>query len=219
MQQPTMATKTTAASSTTMSPASLLFATSKAKQFKDFSKPYKNEAFVRLRNSTLCLVTLVLLTYLLPVPSLWTALNVMRAESNINVFWAVCAAGMWTSQSHVGCDADLVLFCFRGSAIRLARTQSYPGCNRNPISANTTPTFTFIARQKPAYPSRPEKTEDNPVSRCEYTLVVCNVDVDADTPSRMVLLIDESTNATLLHFIVRPFARVDTFSDDALFHA
>ncbi|KAF8553025.1 hypothetical protein OG21DRAFT_1597863 [Imleria badia] len=83
-----MSTKTTAASS----PASLLFATAKAKQFTDFSKPHKNEAFVRLRNSTLCLVTLVLFTYLLPVPSLWTALNVVRGEGGVGVFWAVCAA-------------------------------------------------------------------------------------------------------------------------------
>ena len=35
----------------------------------------------------------------------------------------------------------------------------------------------------------------------------------------MVVLIDESTNATFLHFIVRPLARIDTFSDTALFHA
>ena len=90
-----MATKSIgAAPSNTMSPASLLFATSKAKQFAHFSKPHKNEAFVRLRNSTLSLVTLLLLTYLLPVPSLWTALNVVRGERDANVLWAVCAAGM-----------------------------------------------------------------------------------------------------------------------------
>lgn len=77
-----------------MSPASLLFATSKVKHIARFSLPHKNEAVVRLRNSTLCLVTLVLLTYLLPVPSLWTALNIVRADGPIGTFWAVCAAGM-----------------------------------------------------------------------------------------------------------------------------
>ncbi|KAF8141339.1 hypothetical protein EV363DRAFT_1151185 [Boletus edulis] len=75
-----------------MSPASLLFATSNAKRLAHFSKPHRNEALLRLRNSTLCLVTLVLLTYLLPVPSLWTAFNVVRGEGHVDVFWAVCAA-------------------------------------------------------------------------------------------------------------------------------
>ena len=93
-----MATKgTPAATANTMSPASLLFTSSKVEQFAHFSKPHKNEAFVRLRNSTLCLATLVLLTYLLPIPSLWTALNVVRGESSVDVFWTVCAAGMHTS--------------------------------------------------------------------------------------------------------------------------
>jgi hypothetical protein len=101
-----MSTKTTAASS----PASLLFATAKAKQFTDFSKPHKNEAFVRLRNSTLCLVTLVLFTYLLPVPSLWTALNVVRGEGGVGVFWAVCAAGMPTCQLDMEFDTDWFSF-------------------------------------------------------------------------------------------------------------
>lgn len=79
-----------------MSPASLLFVTSKAKQFSDFSKPHKNEAILRLRNSTLSLVALVLVTYLLPVPSLWTALNVVRGKGGINLYWAICAAGTST---------------------------------------------------------------------------------------------------------------------------
>ena len=92
-----------------MSPASLLFATSKAKQFAHFSKPHKNEAFLRLRNSTLCLVTLVLLTYLLPIPSLWTALNVVRGESGVNAFWAVCAAGTLTCRADIGRHVDMVL--------------------------------------------------------------------------------------------------------------
>ncbi|KAG6381851.1 hypothetical protein JVT61DRAFT_464 [Boletus reticuloceps] len=82
----------TTAPSSTMSPASLLFATSNAKRLAHFSKPHRNEALLRLRNSTLCLVTLGLLTYLLPVPSLWTALNVVRGEGHVDVFWAVCAA-------------------------------------------------------------------------------------------------------------------------------
>lgn len=214
-----MANKSAAATSNTMFP-SLLFATSKAKELAHFSKPHKTEAVVRLRNSTLCLVTLVLLTYLLPVPSLWTALNIVRGEGDVNVLWAVCAVGMSTCRLHVGCEVDMVL-CFlsvRGSTIRLACTEPYPGCRCNPISANTASTFTFITRQRPAHPSKPEKTADNPVSRGEYTLVVCSVDVPAD-PGISYRIIDESTTSTFLHFIVRPLACIDTFPDVALFHA
>ena len=71
-------------------------------------------------------------------------------------------------------------FSPRDSAIRLACSQPHPGCCRNPISTNTTSTFTLITRQEPAHSSRPEKTADNPVSRCECTLVVFIVHVDAD---------------------------------------
>jgi len=153
-----------------MSPASQLFASSKAQQFAHFSKPHKNEAFVRLRNSTLCLVTLVLLTYLLPIPSLWTALNVVRGEGDVNVFWAVCAAGMPTCRLHL----DVTLTCFSSSfrdcAIRPACTQPRPGRSRNPISTNTTSTLTIITRQKPAHPPRSEKTANNLDSRRECTL-------------------------------------------------
>ncbi|KAF8833502.1 hypothetical protein BDN67DRAFT_976567 [Paxillus ammoniavirescens] len=79
--------------SNTMSPSAALFAASKAKHLADFSKPYKNEAVLRLRNTTMSLLALILLTYLLPVPSLWTAFNVMRGgRSGVGAVWAVCAA-------------------------------------------------------------------------------------------------------------------------------
>ncbi|KAF9233730.1 hypothetical protein BU15DRAFT_53498 [Melanogaster broomeanus] len=75
-----------------MSPSAALFAATKAKHVTDFSKPYKNEAVLRLRNTSLSLLTLILLTYLLPVPSLWTAVNVVRSEGGVGGIWAVCAA-------------------------------------------------------------------------------------------------------------------------------
>ncbi|KIJ65400.1 hypothetical protein HYDPIDRAFT_174869 [Hydnomerulius pinastri MD-312] len=75
-----------------MSPSAALFAASKAKHLADFSKPHKNEAVLRLRNTTLSLFALVLLTHLLPVPSLWTAVDVVRGDERVGVHWAVCAA-------------------------------------------------------------------------------------------------------------------------------
>lgn len=154
---------------TAMSPASQLFASSKAKQFAHFSKPHKNEASVRLRNSSLSLATLVLLTYLLPIPSLWTALNVVRGERDVNVFWAVCATGMPTSRLHLNVTLTFSP-SVRDSAIRLACTQPHPGRSRNPISTNAASSFTIITRKKPAHPSRPEKTANNLDSRRECTL-------------------------------------------------
>ncbi|KAF9224232.1 hypothetical protein BS17DRAFT_104448 [Gyrodon lividus] len=87
----------TSASSNTMSPSATLFAASTAKHLADFSKPYKNEAVLRLRNTTMSLLALILLTYLLPIPSLWTAVNVVRGESGVSVVWAVCAAELFLS--------------------------------------------------------------------------------------------------------------------------
>lgn len=67
-------------------------------------------------------------------------------------------------------NVTLIWFSFvRGSTIQLACTRPHPGRLRHQVSTNATPTSTFIARQSPAHPSRPEKTADSPVSRCEYT--------------------------------------------------
>ncbi|KIK95492.1 hypothetical protein PAXRUDRAFT_378968 [Paxillus rubicundulus Ve08.2h10] len=87
-----LTTKVATAPSNTMSPSAALFAASKAKHLSDFSKPYKNEAVLRLRNTTMSLLALILLTHLLPVPSLWTAFNVVRGGSDVGAVWAVCAA-------------------------------------------------------------------------------------------------------------------------------
>lgn len=38
----------------------------------------RNEALIRLRNSTVSLVVLFVTTHLLPLPSLWTVVNVMH---------------------------------------------------------------------------------------------------------------------------------------------
>ena len=208
-----------AAPSNTMSPASLLFATSKAKQFAHFSKPHKNEAFVRLRNSTLSLVTLALLTYLSPVPSLWTALNVVRGERDVNLFWAVCAAGTPTCPLHVGCLTWVSFFlpeiALSGllalNLIQAAVAIQYP---RTPL---------------PPLPSSPAKSLLTPQGQKKRRTILspgvsvpwsCSLSMSMLTrASRMVVSIDESTNTTFLHFIVRPLARIDSFSDVAVFHA
>ncbi|KAG8221181.1 hypothetical protein J3R82DRAFT_2745 [Butyriboletus roseoflavus] len=192
-----MATKSAAAN--TMSPASQLFSTSKAKQFADFSKPHKNEAFVRLRNSTLCLVTLVLLTYLLPVPSLWTALHVVRREAGVTVLWAVCAA-------EVALSSLLAL-----DLIQAAVAIKYP---RTPL---------------PPLPSSPAKGLLTPQGQKKRRTVLSpGVSMPSSfslwvwmwmLTSCVVTSIDEPANATFLQFIVRPLARIDTLSDVAVFHA
>ena len=89
-----MSNKATSASSPhILSPSAALFAATKARDLPDFVKPYKNEALIRLRNSTMSLVTLTVMTYLLPIPSLWTALNIVRGNQNKGFLWGVCAAG------------------------------------------------------------------------------------------------------------------------------
>lgn len=84
--------------SLTMAPSSSphvpgVFSASKANDIPDCIKPYKNEALIRLRNSTVGLVALVVTTHILPLPSLWTAANVVRdrGQSDIGFLWGVCA--------------------------------------------------------------------------------------------------------------------------------
>ncbi|KAL4061919.1 hypothetical protein V8B97DRAFT_2069823 [Scleroderma yunnanense] len=87
-----MSSKTiSSTSSRILSPSAALFAAAKAKDIPDLVKPYKNEAVIRLRNSTVSLVTLTVITYLLPVPSLWTALNIVRGSHDKGFLWGICA--------------------------------------------------------------------------------------------------------------------------------
>ncbi|KAG6328445.1 hypothetical protein ID866_10644 [Astraeus odoratus] len=88
-----MSSKNASTSSThLLSPSAALFSTTGAKDFRDVIKPYKNEAVIRLRNSTVGLVALVMATHLLPMPSLWTAVHVVRGSTDRGLLWGVCIA-------------------------------------------------------------------------------------------------------------------------------
>jgi len=50
--------------------------------FTNRLKPHKAEAIQRIRTNALCLITTLLLSYLLPVPSLPTALRTLRSSSH-----------------------------------------------------------------------------------------------------------------------------------------
>ena len=57
-------------------------------------KPSRSEATTRLRTNGLALVVLFLVTNLAPVPSLWTAFQVVSSRSDVGlVWWALCIAG------------------------------------------------------------------------------------------------------------------------------
>lgn len=58
-------------------------------------KPHKNEASLRIRNSSAALVAAFLLTQLTPAPSIWTAVDVVFYEpgEGKSPFWMFCAAG------------------------------------------------------------------------------------------------------------------------------
>ncbi|EIW75334.1 hypothetical protein CONPUDRAFT_169693 [Coniophora puteana RWD-64-598 SS2] len=62
-------------------------------QLVDFSKPFKNEAVIRLRNSSLTLLASIVLATVLPIPSPWTSTNiVMSRPRNTGAFWfALCS--------------------------------------------------------------------------------------------------------------------------------
>ncbi|KAG2754822.1 hypothetical protein P692DRAFT_20870211 [Suillus brevipes Sb2] len=56
--------------------------------------PHKNEAALRIRNSSAALVVVLFLTHLTPAPSLWTAVEVVFNDSGEgkSAFWVMCAA-------------------------------------------------------------------------------------------------------------------------------
>ena len=58
-------------------------------------KPHRNEASLRIRNSSAALLVVLLLTHLTPAPSLWIAIDVVFYESSEgkSAFWMFCAAG------------------------------------------------------------------------------------------------------------------------------
>jgi hypothetical protein len=79
-------------------PASSLLASSSAAA--DWIKPSHTDAIVRLRNSGLALVVLVVLTNLLPVPSPLTSVLVLTLGREANTWtWSFCAAGASTTPS------------------------------------------------------------------------------------------------------------------------
>ncbi|KAI6010405.1 hypothetical protein PISMIDRAFT_680512 [Pisolithus microcarpus 441] len=104
-----------------------VFSASKAKDIPDCIKPYRNEALIRLRNSSVCLVALVVTTHLLPVPSLWTAANVVRdgEQRDTGFLWGICA-------TELGFLALLIL-----NIVQAAFALKYP---RKPHHSHVSPT-------------------------------------------------------------------------------
>ncbi|KAI6102540.1 hypothetical protein EV401DRAFT_2023364 [Pisolithus croceorrhizus] len=103
-----------------------VFSASKAKGISDCIKPYRSEAFIRLRNSTVSLVALVVTTHLLPLPSLLTAVNVVRdgEQRDTSFLWGICAI-------ELGCLALLIL-----NIVQAAFALKYP---RKPHPTHVSP--------------------------------------------------------------------------------
>lgn len=60
----------------------------------DWLKPSRGEAMARLRTNGLSLLTAVVLTHLLPVPSPWTAISVLRERIPASgVYYLLCSVG------------------------------------------------------------------------------------------------------------------------------
>jgi hypothetical protein len=108
------------------------FTTLKASLFS--LMPHKNEASLRIRNSSAALVTAFLLTQLTPAPSPWTAVDVVFYESGEgkSAFWIFCAAG--ERFCFLGLQADLfmavvelvILGLFTLNALQGALALMYP---------------------------------------------------------------------------------------------
>ena len=64
----------------------------------DWLKPSRSEAIARLRTNCLGLLTIAIVTNLLPLPSPWTAIATVRGHAPVNTFYyGFCALGTWSS--------------------------------------------------------------------------------------------------------------------------
>jgi hypothetical protein len=103
-------------------------------------KPYKNEASLRIRNSSAALVAAFLLTQLTPAPSLWTAVDVVFYESGEgkSAFWMFCAAGEWSC--FLILQARLLMASRRASHTRSLHPERTSGSSGAFISTEISPT-------------------------------------------------------------------------------
>ena len=68
----------------------------------DWLKPSRSEAIARLRTNCLGLFTITIITNLLPLPSPWTAIAIVRGHAPVNtLYYGFCALG--TRLLVVGC--------------------------------------------------------------------------------------------------------------------
>ncbi|KAH7923685.1 hypothetical protein BV22DRAFT_1014879 [Leucogyrophana mollusca] len=107
-------------------PGSPAFLSQSKNMLIDLGKPHKNEAVVRMRNNTAGLGVLFLLTNLLPIPSVWTSLNVVLSERSSSTTW-----GLLLSAS------ELALFgLFALNILQAAFALKYP---RKPLPPMSSP--------------------------------------------------------------------------------
>jgi hypothetical protein len=102
-------------------------------------KPHKNEAALRIRNSSAAVVAVLFLTHLTPAPSLWTAVDVVLNDSGEgkSAFWMMCAAGE-CPYSNLSIKSSMTV-------IRVGHTRSFhperpSGSYSAHVSTNTSPT-------------------------------------------------------------------------------
>lgn len=104
----------------------------------DFLKPRKNEAILKLRNSIVALVVLVILTNLSPLPSVWTSTRLAwgvltRAKTPDFSYgwWLLCMGGEWLSA--IPPSLHQLTRYFRGNCVRSSAFDDDTSCTRSEV--------------------------------------------------------------------------------------
>ncbi|KAG0704609.1 hypothetical protein DFH29DRAFT_911217 [Suillus ampliporus] len=97
-------------------------------------RPHKNEASLRIRNSSAALLAALFLTHLTPAPSLWTAIDVVFNDSGEgkSAFWMICAAEL------------AILGLFTLNALQAAVALMYP---QKPLPPTPSPAKSIMTPQ------------------------------------------------------------------------
>lgn len=79
----------------------------------DWIKPSRNEAITRIRTNGLALVVLFIVTNLAPIPSLWSAFQVVSTRAEVGVFWwLLCVIGEATKLYSTSATLHILNFHF-----------------------------------------------------------------------------------------------------------
>lgn len=138
----------------------------------DWLKPSRGEAIARLRTNSLGLLTIAILTHLLPLPSPWTAVATIRGHAPVNtLYYGFCALGTrvssgYVSSTHIHPIEVLALSLLAVNILQASYALKYP--------RTQTPTPAPLPSPAKTNPASPRKWHLNNVTPTVCFLLLSN---------------------------------------------